>query len=555
MPYIPFGKLPGVILQRDSVSLNQLRGGVFSAPEFVLHQDSVIRSLKYNPTDETGWAIFGDGSASFYGDVYFGENAIFQGDLYSANWDGTLPLSLATRDTGATVGFGLDSSAGAVQFMGPVWLGGTLDVRGATTLLTTLTMGTGGLIRTASSGNRVEIGTTVATTAVIDLFDDYDADGGGLGKANGLTVFQAGATNAGQARPAITLYGPNAQVGVTNTIVLSHQAKGANGTVSLPGWSFDSDPDTGIYLEAANTMSLGAGGARGLSIVASKALMEWGSGAAPSVAFNADTDTGTFRVDANTYGIAAGGAEIARFSSAGIAMLTGYRAMIWNTGNSAGRILGKYDGALHDYLHITTNYNNDTGGIDHTALGTARVQLRPTNGGSGRIALGVGSPNNAPTDFVVIENTTGSGFYHGGPTTALGDVTVSRHVRNITAGTVTALGYHSSSVDHKEKIHPLVEEVDLTILDRLQPVAYDRKQEYAGDLKLRPKGMKMRGRNGFLHEWHFTIEDLQAIEPQLLTRDGSSVSHGAMLALLTAGLQEARREVAALKAEVAKLKV
>src|SRR5690606_12661718 len=129
--YQPLGKFPPFHQSEGKVSFSQIRGGIINAEEIVLAGGTKgrIRSENYDPTNETGWGIFGDGSASFYGDVFFGENAIFQGDLISSNWDGNYPAHLVSRDSSATEGFYLDSSTGAAQFMGDLFLGGSLFVR------------------------------------------------------------------------------------------------------------------------------------------------------------------------------------------------------------------------------------------------------------------------------------------------------------------------------------------------------------------------------------------------------------------------------------------
>src|SRR5690606_23881692 len=132
--YQPLGKFPPFHQSESKVSFSQIRGGIINAEEVVLAGGARgrIRSENYDPTNETGWGIFGDGSASFYGDVFFGENAIFQGDLISSNWNGTIPIDLSSYDVGATAGFALDSSEGTAQFMGDVFVGGDLRLRGST---------------------------------------------------------------------------------------------------------------------------------------------------------------------------------------------------------------------------------------------------------------------------------------------------------------------------------------------------------------------------------------------------------------------------------------
>ncbi len=88
-----------------------------------------------------GWQIDGDGNAEF-------NTIIVRGDIVSSNWDGTEPIDLSSgEDTGATVGFALDSSEGAAQFEGSLWIGGNIELI------------SGGEIRTAADGeDRVVIG-------------------------------------------------------------------------------------------------------------------------------------------------------------------------------------------------------------------------------------------------------------------------------------------------------------------------------------------------------------------------------------------------------------
>lgn len=76
----------------------------------------------YDAGAGAGWFINGDGSA------FFGSDVVFGGDLYSDNWDGTIPPSLAAVDTGATTGWAMDSSQGTAQFSGDIWLRGDMEL-------------------------------------------------------------------------------------------------------------------------------------------------------------------------------------------------------------------------------------------------------------------------------------------------------------------------------------------------------------------------------------------------------------------------------------------
>ncbi len=78
---------------------------------------------------------------------------VFRGDVRSANWDGGGDLS-SGLDTTATSGYLLDYSSGAIQTTAIYAQGGDLGTLSVTGYIT---MATNGVIRTASSGQRIEI--------------------------------------------------------------------------------------------------------------------------------------------------------------------------------------------------------------------------------------------------------------------------------------------------------------------------------------------------------------------------------------------------------------
>ena len=94
-----------------------------------LRATTIISSSNY-VAGSAGFMLSGDGDAEF-------NDVTVRGDIISANWDGTVPLSLP--DAAATQGFALQSSNGAAQFAGSLdiggstTLGGSLDVSGSLT--------------------------------------------------------------------------------------------------------------------------------------------------------------------------------------------------------------------------------------------------------------------------------------------------------------------------------------------------------------------------------------------------------------------------------------
>ncbi len=78
---------------------------------------------------------------------------IFRGDVRSANWDGGGDLADGADST-ATAGYLIDFSSGSAQFQNIFAEGGELTTF---SILGVLTMGADGVIRTASTGKRIEL--------------------------------------------------------------------------------------------------------------------------------------------------------------------------------------------------------------------------------------------------------------------------------------------------------------------------------------------------------------------------------------------------------------
>ena len=123
------------------------------------------------------------------------------GDIYSSNWDGTIPPDLSGgADSGAAAGYALDASVGAAQFQTLYAEGGTLvdlNVAG------TLTMTTGGEIRTGSSTPYLRI---LNASTLFIIADQNATSDGDLHWISGpyATVLQP-SVDAGQVRPQLYL--------------------------------------------------------------------------------------------------------------------------------------------------------------------------------------------------------------------------------------------------------------------------------------------------------------------------------------------------------------
>jgi hypothetical protein len=111
-----------------------------------------------------------------------------------------------------------------------------------------------------------------------------------------------------------------AQGGITQT----GQDLLANGTVTLPALSFASDPDSGMYRIAANNIGIGVNAAKVLDIgtgglgVVGVVLNGNGTVSLPAFSFTSDPDSGIYRIGANNIGVAVNAAKVLDVGTAGL---------------------------------------------------------------------------------------------------------------------------------------------------------------------------------------------------------------------------------------------
>lgn len=97
--------------------------------------------------------------------------------------------------------------------------------------------------------------------------------------------------------------------------------RGPDGTVALPAVSFSGDPDTGMFTSGADTLDFSTGGVLGLTLTSTNITMPAthqlsmpdGLAASPAINFTNDPDTGIYRNGTNELSIATNGLEVARF--------------------------------------------------------------------------------------------------------------------------------------------------------------------------------------------------------------------------------------------------
>lgn len=265
---------------------------------------------EFNDVTVRGAVIAGAGSSIDWG--YIDNVSIGSADITDLSFD---KITAATNDASLVIGAaGSISSANYAAGSAGVYIGGdgTLEANDGTFRGTihasagsfsgTLALGgvinftSGGIIRTASSGRRVEI---VATTTGVTTIDYYNAVGAVFGRlysdtSMGNNLSLSSTLGALELRGETTLSliaGGGSNVTVLD---LNQMRLGTNGSAAAPALAFDSAPDTGLaYSEGANQLSVVVGGSQravfGSSGYLNFAVRDNTTGAAANVVINSTT--------------------------------------------------------------------------------------------------------------------------------------------------------------------------------------------------------------------------------------------------------------------------
>lgn len=114
--------------------------------------------------------------------------------------------------------------------------------------------------------------------------------------------------------------------------IMVGQIKAANGTVALPAYTWGTDLDTGIYRIAANNIGVAVGGAKVVDVAAAGVGVTGtfsatgvtsvadGTVSLPGLAFTSDPNSGVYRIGADNIGVAVNGAKVLDVSTAGLAI-------------------------------------------------------------------------------------------------------------------------------------------------------------------------------------------------------------------------------------------
>lgn len=269
MSYDELGDFSGQYKFVEGLDVGRLRGGFIESKEIVIAggTQGVIRSQDFvTGASGSGWAIKGDGSAEFNNVVVRGILAAGVGS--DVDWSYISNVTIDSADITSL----------------------TFDKITAGSNTATLTLGSGGKLRTAASGERFEL-TGGANAGDLTWYDAAESTVGyiGVGTSNHMWLNASG-NQLLQFGSFIKLNadtGGSVQLGVNSVYGLIHSASGtyigtatigntldlntygpsitgqlkaASGSAGTPTFTFSGDSDTGIYLYGVNEIGFAAQG-------------------------------------------------------------------------------------------------------------------------------------------------------------------------------------------------------------------------------------------------------------------------------------------------------
>jgi hypothetical protein len=238
----------------------------------------------------------------------FSKSLTLGGDLISVNWNGASPLDLSSEDTVASAGFALDSSEGAAQFEGNLFIAGDSYLTGNLRV-------TEGEISVDNENNdrSIEMSPSAAGATYLGIAWKTAAQGGGSINNSIRSSDAAPSDLVIEAGTDLLLWADTVNIGFNGTyplIVNNSVALLLAGSASAPTLAFQGDTNTGLYRHAADWLGFTAGGTV-RAIINSQGLLsaQAGSVSAPSFAFTGDADCGVYNPATNRLGLVAGGSE------------------------------------------------------------------------------------------------------------------------------------------------------------------------------------------------------------------------------------------------------
>ena len=478
-------------------------GGAFAvvgaSPGITINSTSAaIRDLSYQTNGVNRWSVRVNGTAEG-GSAAGSDFQIIRRDDAGASLGAMVSATRATGiwafDTGTTqvrVGDG-SPSVPAIAFNADtntgMYRGGTGDIRFATG-------GSIGLMVRAAQTFFVD---GAAATPGMTFINDPDT-GIYRGAANALSIAAGGAVKLG--------------IGVSSITFGAVTVQGQDGTVGAPFYTFESDPDTGLYRGAANTLVMAAGATQ--TIVTTPTLtylnagvfqVPDGSSGAPSLSFNSDPDTGIYRITGNMFAFATGGVR---------------RMYVYDAGFVPEVAVRFLDG-LAATPALTFDLDTDTGfyrwGSDAFGATSGGAVVMSWRLGQSRITDG-----SAGTPALCFENDTNTGMYAAAADTlgfsTGGSVRLTLSNSAVTASVGVSAPSFTSTSSRAIKRETGTPRAAASILSRLRPIFY---RLLAGDDS---------------EQLGLIAEEVHEICPQL--SDGKTIQYDRLAVLLLADWQESR---------------
>lgn len=251
--------------------------------------------------------------------------------------------------------------------------------------------------QSAATFIRVPLGFSNGTAAAPGLSFESDLDTGIYRLSENIFGFSNGGTQTLQLSTTALTVMPN--VVFLNT----------DGTVSLPAYSFASDPDTGLFRSGANEVRLSNGGTATQIWQSSGIFARFpfgvanGTVSAPSLTFENDTNTGIYSIGADNIGIAANGAKVLDIATTGLGVTgntssTNFIAGYTTTATAAGTTVLTVTSTNQQYFTGTTTQtitlpvtstltlghtyvivNNSTGNVTVNSSGANLIQTMTSN--------------------------------------------------------------------------------------------------------------------------------------------------------------------------------
>lgn len=212
----------------------------------------------------------------------------------------------------------------------------------------------------------------------------------------------------------------------------------ANGTVSLPALTFDTDADSGLYRIGANNIGVAVNGAKvvdvgttGASIVGTtttsgQTLASDGTKTAPGVGFTSDVDSGLYRIGANNPAMSAGDTKVQDWTTAGTTVTGTATVSGLLTASAAATVTGLLtaNGAITAAKTsgdvITATATTSGKGVVATGAG-ASIGVQGTGGAtSGTGVAGTGGAGNGVGGIFTGGTTDGTGLTAAGTGTGAG---------------------------------------------------------------------------------------------------------------------------------------